>query len=68
MAKEINFITPEEALYIVRHWEYNRKVNRRLFIAMGGEKIAAIDNTTGECYAEDFDTLEEAVKWLLEIE
>lgn len=68
MTKAIHFITPEDALYVVKHWTYNRKVNNKRFIAMGDGKIAAIDNTTGECFAEDFDTLEEAVKWLLEIE
>lgn len=68
MAKAIYFITMDEAFYIVKHWEVNRKVNNKRFIAMENGKICAIDNTDGNCWTEDFNTLEEAVKWLLDIE
>mgnify|MGYP003456638607 CR=1 FL=1 len=67
MKKPIYFITMDEAFEIVKRWEINKNVNRHLFIAMENEKICAIDNTSGECYAEDFITLEEAVKWLFDL-
>ena len=66
--KKIYYITMDEATEVVTRWERNRNVNRHLFLAIEDNKICAIDNTDGECWAEDFKTIEEAVKWLLEIE
>lgn len=68
MNKAIYFITMDKALAIVKEWENNHEVNNNLYIAMEGNKICAIDNTSGDCWTEDFHSLEEAVKWLLEIE
>lgn len=66
--KAIYFISMDEALEIVKEWEKNYEVNNNLYIAMENGKICAIDNTDGECYVEDFKTIEAAVKWLLEID
>ena len=66
--KKIYFITMDEALEVVKRWERNKEVNRHFFIAMENNKICAIDNTSGECWTEDFHTIDEAVKWLFEIE
>lgn len=66
--KNICYITMDEALEVVKRWEVNKKVNRHLFLAIENDKICAIDNTDGECWAEDFRTIDEAVKWLLDIE
>lgn len=65
--KKIYYITMDQAFEVVKRWEINKQVNRHLFLAMEDNKICAIDNTDGECYTEDFQTLEEAVKWLLDI-
>ena len=34
------------------------------FITKTGDRWVACDNTTGECWVEDFKTGREAVKWL----
>ena len=68
MKKAVYFISMDEALEIVKEWDTNPKANNNLYIAMENNNICAIDNTTGECYTEDFHSLEEAVNWLFEVE
>ena len=58
----------DEALKVVKRWEKNPEKNNHLFLAIEGDKICAIDNTDGNCWAEDFKTIGEAVRWLLELE
>ena len=65
MKNAINFITMDAAFEIVKEWERNPEANRELYIAIENGKICAIDNTDGNCWAEDFPTLDEACKWLL---
>ena len=62
--KAVYFISMDEAVEIVKEWERNPEANRNLYIATENNKICAIDNTDGECWTEDFKSLEEAVKWL----
>ena len=71
--KRIKHITPDEAFDIVKEFcttEYEDipEAHKHLFIAIENGKVCAIDNTDGNCWVEDFNTLEEAVKWLLDIE
>lgn len=65
--KKIYYITKDEAIEIVREWENsNGEANRNLYIHKDGNKIVAIDNTDGQCWVEEFTTLEAARKWLLD--
>lgn len=41
----------------------NRK-SRGQFIAYENDKYIACDNTTGDAWIEEFETLEEAINWL----
>ena len=66
--KNIYYITMDEATEVVNRWAVNQSVNRHLFLAIENGKICAIDNTDGECWAEDFPTIDEAVKWLLDLD
>lgn len=68
MKNKINFISMKEAFKIVKEWEKNPEANRELYVAAENGKICAIDNTDGNCWTEDFRTLEEALKWLLDLE
>ena len=65
MLNKINFISMDEAYNIVKEWEKNPEAHRELYVAAENGKICAIDNTDGNCWAEDFPTLDEACKWLL---
>ena len=62
----IYFITPEEALEIVKIWQDHPERNNDLYIAEAETTFVAIDNTSGDCFTEEFKTLTEAIKWLLE--
>lgn len=66
MAKAIYFITTDEANEIVEKWEQNPKVNNNYYIATELHRICAIDNTDGECWTEEFNTLDDAVNWLFD--
>ena len=37
-----------------------------MFYVKDGDKVIAIDNQNGCAFTEEFNTLEDAVKWLLE--
>lgn len=67
MSKQtIYLITPETALDIVKRWEQGDESIRELYLANDGSKYIAIDNTSGECYVEEFTSRNNAIKWLTE--
>ena len=68
--KNIKIITkPGELLKMLELWEEESDAMPfEMFIEyIPGEQITACDNRDGDAWCEDFDTLEEAVNWLLEL-
>ena len=58
-------VTAEEAIRIVVEWQNsNGTANRNRYITNDNGKIVAIDNTDGDCWVEEFDTIEAAEEWL----
>ena len=62
----IKLITPEQANIIVLVWEKDNKKNNNLYLADTGDRYIAIDNMSGECWVEEFETIHSAIDWLLE--
>lgn len=67
--EEIHKVSIETLSKYVNHWsrDYLRD-RRKLLYAYDPdvEKFIAVDNTTGECFVEEFKNEEEALKWLNE--
>lgn len=62
MIQEIN---ENEAYRICVEWEAGSKENNGLYITENSDgTYSGIDNTTLNCWAEDFKTKAEALKWL----
>lgn len=70
MDKNIRYITEEQAKSIIRSWQYGNSEPGR-YIATCKDNYAlnkyiAIDNSTNECWEEEFRTLKGCKKYLLE--
>jgi hypothetical protein len=62
----IKYITQDDANIILNLWEEEKAfLCEGLFIVRSGDTFTAIDNSTGECWTEDFKSNEDAVAWLL---
>lgn len=55
----IREVTDAEAVEII-----TKRETRGLFYQKDGDITIGIDNTTGEAWTEDFDTLDECLAWL----
>lgn len=64
---EIKYITEEHAKRIIEIW-CDGKSEPGIYIAAckGNDKYIAIDNSTNECWVEEFRTLKGCKKYLLE--
>lgn len=69
--KKIYHITSDEAEKIIFEWENNPEANKNLYICENiyedEIRFVGIDNTDGNCWTEEFNTLEEAKDWLLNV-
>ncbi|MDU3018532.1 MAG: hypothetical protein E7B46_06955 [Clostridium perfringens] len=65
---EIKYITEEQAKRIIESW-CDGKSEQGIYIAACKEngKYIAIDNSTNECWVEEFRTLKGCKKYLLEL-
>lgn len=62
---KINLISEKKANLILTTWLHDKSVNRELYLANGKDCYLCIDNSFGACCVEAFETIEEAIKWLL---
>lgn len=63
---KITILTGKELLDLIEAWDAST-AERGLFLQYPAEagKYIACDNTTQDCWVEEFDTLPEAMDWLL---
>ena len=69
--KKIKILTGTTLLEMLEQWEEDKySIEWGLFLEYpkNGGVYVACDNTGGDCWVEEFETLEAAVKWLLDIE
>ena len=60
MNNQIIRVSPEEAERIIIEWE-----NSHGIATIDGKWVVAIDNTDGNCWVEQFETIEAAEQWLI---
>ena len=66
MNNQIIRVSPEEADRIIIEWENSNGIaNRNLYLTIEGKWVVAIDNTDGNCWVEQFETIEAAEQWLI---
>ena len=68
MAEPIERVSEEQLLHFINLWvddARNKPCLRKVrWYAVCSDKVIAVDNTTDNCWDENFINVEEAIKWL----
>lgn len=60
----IEIATILKATQLIESWVKGDKIPLNKWICKDGEKYIGIDNESGDCWVEEFDTPLECIKWL----
>lgn len=60
----IKEISPKQYVKILDSYNGREYLYRGKYYLIRGNKYIGVDNSTGDCWVEEFDTLDECIDWL----